>query len=133
MVKGKGALICALFLHHIKRVSIQDAHQPGTERIALLETRESAPCQEKRPLRDLLCQCALVAEAQGGCHCNSMMGLPEMPERLLVSVSRAFDELRLASLHAFSPSVAIVHPSECKRFRTSLFWRWLIAISAKLC
>src|ERR1700694_2646844 len=114
-------------------MSIQDSHQPGTERAAFPETRKSAPCQEKRPLRDFFCQRSLVAEAQGHCHSNSMMGLPEMPKCLLVSVSRAFDKFSLAGLHAFSPSVAIVHLREGKRFRISLFCRWLIAISAKLC
>jgi hypothetical protein len=49
------------------------------------------------------------------------MGLPEMPKRLLVSVSRAFDEFSLAGSHSFPPSVAILHRKEGKRFRTHQF------------
>jgi hypothetical protein len=54
-----------------------------------------------------------------------MIGFPEMPERLLVSVGRAFDEFSLAGSHSFPPSIAIVHRKEGKRFRTcmSIFYQ----------
>ena len=46
------------------------------------------------------------------------MSLPQVQKRLLVSVSRAFDECILAGRHAFPPSVSIVHSKEGKRFPT---------------
>ena len=51
------------------------------------------------------------------------MSLPQVQKRLLVSVSRAFDECILAGRHAFPPPVAIVHPKGGKRFPTPLCTR----------
>src|SRR5260370_37955475 len=64
---------------------------------------------------------ALVPQAQRCRHGGSVMGLTEVPERLLVSTSRAFDECILAGRHAFPPSVAIVHPGERKRLPRPLY------------
>src|SRR5438552_9656121 len=60
--KRKWAIIVMVLLHYIQRVTIEDAHQPGTKRASRLKTWQSAPCQQKSSLRDLLCQCSLVAE-----------------------------------------------------------------------
>jgi hypothetical protein len=53
------------------------------------------------------------------------MVLPQMPERLLVSVSGTFNEFSLAGRHAYPASVAIVHPKAGKRFPAFLHQRIL--------
>ncbi len=64
-------------------MAIEDAHQPGAERTALLEARESTPGQQKGSLRYILRQRAL--------------GLPEVPERLLVSSLQAARSMNVSS------------------------------------
>src|SRR5579884_3157694 len=115
-IQGKVLLVGPLFLHRVERMTIENTHQPGTERASFLETWKSPPCQEKRTLSDLFSQRALVAQAQGSCHSGSMMGIPEMPKCLLVSMHCAFDEFGYAGSHSFPPSVAIVQRKEGKRF-----------------
>src|SRR6266567_7607228 len=81
---------------------------PGAKRAALLKARQTASGQQKRSLGDLFRQRALMAEAQCRLHSRGMIGLPQLPKRLLVPVSRALNECILASRHACPPSVAIV-------------------------
>src|SRR5258708_8720655 len=87
-------------------MAIEDAHQPGAERTALLEARESTPGQQKGSLRYILRQRAL--------------GLPEVPESVLVSTSRSFDECIIPVRHACPPSVALLHQSVAKTIPTPL-------------
>ncbi len=109
-------LIELLLFHHIERVSIEDAQQPGAERAVWLEAREPAPGQQKRALGDLFSQRTLVAEAQCRRLSCGMVSLPELPKGLLISTSGLPDEVSLASRHAFPPSIAILHPQVGKRF-----------------
>ena len=60
IVQEKRPQVCSLLFHHVECVAIEDAHEPGAERTAMLETWQPAPGQQKGSLRYFLRQCALV-------------------------------------------------------------------------
>jgi hypothetical protein len=116
LCQGMRPPIYLLLFHHIERVAIEDAHQPGAKRAAALPARPPAPGQQKRSLGDFFRPHALVAEAQCCRLSYVMMRLPELLKGLLISTSGMPHEVSLASRHAYPPSVAIVHPQVGKRF-----------------
>src|SRR5215469_6754538 len=62
----------------------------------MVETRQSAPGQEKGSLRNILRKRAVMAETKRRRHRDGMMSFPELAKRLLVSASRSLDEIIFA-------------------------------------
>src|SRR5579885_1391397 len=110
--------IATLLLHYVERVAIEDTHEPGAKRAAALKARQPAPGQQKRTLRNLFSQRALVIETQSSSHRHSMMRFPELLERILVTPRRFCNQLILNGHYHIRPlfsSVDVLRRSEERR------------------